>query len=136
MKKDFWHRIYVIIFLLIVLTTPFGIGAISHRKDAQPPQVMNVSFKMNGRPFSLLIPKGSSVYSAMKLAQRAKKISFSGKEFSGLGFFVEEINGIKSDYWKGMYWIYYINGKKANVGISSYIVSSGDAIEWKYGSNQ
>ncbi len=99
-------------------------------------QEIRFSFSVNGARYDVSVPKNSSVYSAMNVLERSEIIHFNGKEFSGLGFFVEEINGVKNDYQKGMYWIYYVNGKKANVGISSYIVSYGDVIEWKYESNQ
>jgi hypothetical protein len=46
---------------------------------------------------------------------------------------VEEIGGLKSDQQNGKYWIYYINGKSAKLGISTQIVKPGDLIEWKYG---
>jgi hypothetical protein len=47
---------------------------------------------------------------------------------SGLGNFIDEINGIKGT--KGRYWIYYINNKKASVGVSKYFVKNGDIIKW------
>ena len=61
------------------------------------------------------------------------EVSFSGKEYSSMGFFVEEINGVKNDNLAGKYWIYYINGQSAQVGISNYIIKPNDLIEWKYG---
>lgn len=54
--------------------------------------------------------------------------SFQGKDFPGLGFFVDEINGIKGE--PGAYWLYYINNKKAETGITNYILKNGDIINW------
>lgn len=55
------------------------------------------------------------------------------KDFGpGLGYMLESINYQPSDSQKKMYWIYYINNKKATVGISTYTVRSHDLITWKY----
>jgi len=79
------------------------------------------------------IAPNSSVYDLMQRLREDKVISFSGREYSGMGFFVEEINGVKNDNLKGRYWIYYINGESAKLGVSNYIVQNNDLIEWKYG---
>lgn len=71
-----------------------------------------------------------SIYDFMKKLQSENKITFSGKYYSGMGEFVEEINGIKNS--DGNYWIYYVNSQKANIGISNYKVNSGDIVSWKY----
>jgi len=51
------------------------------------------------------------------------------KTFSGLGEFVESINGIKPD--SKHFWAFYVNGKSSNVGAGSYTVKDGDKLEWK-----
>ena len=56
--------------------------------------------------------------------------SFKTKEYPGLGYFVEEINGVGGG--QGKYWIYYVNGKEASVGIKDYVVKEGDIISWKH----
>ena len=48
---------------------------------------------------------------------------------SGLGEFVEEINGTKPA--KNEFWAFYVNGKSSNVGASSYFPKDGDSLEWK-----
>lgn len=78
------------------------------------------------------VSAGASVYDLMLSLEEQGKISFKGKNFSGLGFFVEEINGLKNNSQPGYYWIYYVNGKSASVGISNYIIKSNDLIVWKY----
>jgi len=54
------------------------------------------------------------------------------KNYAGLGKFVESINGLKNNPQTGEYWIYYINSKPAQMGISNQVVAPGDVIEWKY----
>ena len=43
-----------------------------------------------------------------------------------MGKLVEEINGLKNSGEKN--WIYYINGKKANIGVSNYKINKGDIV--------
>lgn len=82
--------------------------------------------------YELFLLQGATAYDAMAIAQKEMGFSFQGREFPGLGFFVEEINGARQDPRTGKYWIYSINGKKAEVGISAYIVQANDIISWKY----
>lgn len=90
------------------------------------------TIKINEQPYELSLPEKSTVYDAMQTLIKDKKITVTMKEFSGLGYFVEEINGTKNDNQAGKYWIYYINGQSAKVGISSYILKNNDLITWKF----
>jgi len=60
------------------------------------------------------------------------KIDFKDKTYSGMGKLIEEINGISNG---DKYWIYYVNGQKANIGISNYKIKAGDVVSWKYEKN-
>lgn len=51
------------------------------------------------------------------------------KTFSGVGEFVETINGAKPD--EKHFWAFYVNGKSSNVGADQYQTKSSDTIEWK-----
>ncbi|MBI2123849.1 MAG: DUF4430 domain-containing protein [Candidatus Wildermuthbacteria bacterium] len=84
------------------------------------------------KTYVLSLPEGSSVYDLMVKAQESSSFTFRGQEFPGLGFFIQEINGLEQSPRLGKYWIYYINGKKAEVGISAYTVNNHDIILWKY----
>jgi hypothetical protein len=86
---------------------------------------------VSGAKYEAEVKAGSSVYDLMNLLKSRNKINFSGKNYSELGFFVEEINGIKNDL-AGKNWFYYINGRPAQVGISNYIIKPNDIVEWKY----
>ena len=44
--------------------------------------------------------------------------------------FIDELNGTKNSEDKN--WIYYVNNKKANIGISNYKINQGDIVSWKY----
>ena len=55
---------------------------------------------------------------------------FSGRDFPGLGYFVEEIKGrMNAD---GYYWILRINGTLSELGASQARVQPGDTVEWRY----
>lgn len=45
------------------------------------------------------------------------------------GYFVTSINGVVGNGPK--YWTFYVNGKEASVGASSYITKNSDKITWK-----
>lgn len=71
----------------------------------------------------------SSVYEYMLDLRKNKKIEFIEKNYIGMGKFIEEINGVKNG---NKSWIYYINEKKAEIGISQYKLKNGDKLMWKY----
>ncbi len=91
----------------------------------------NTAIIISGVKYEAAVKPGSSVYDLMNLLSVENKINFSGKDYSGLGFFVEEINGLKNNP-TGANWLYYINGQPAPVGVSYYKIKSDDIIEWKY----
>jgi len=92
------------------------------------PQVLYVGDKK----YEIAIKENSSVYDLMLALKQSGQLDFKGKDSAGLGFFVEEINGIKNNPQANTYWIYYINSKAALVGISNYILKPNDIITWKY----
>jgi len=55
---------------------------------------------------------------------------YSGREFAGLGFFVEEIGGLKNA--NGYYWTLFINNAPSELGASSAEVGPEDIVEWRY----
>lgn len=46
--------------------------------------------------------------------------------------YIVEINGVKEDTSKHIYWMLYYNGKMASEGAATLKVKSGDKVEWKY----
>ena len=79
------------------------------------------------------IEKEISVYEFMERLKQEEKITFKDKTYTGMGKLIEEINGSKNDGNK--YWIYSVNGKKAQVGVSNYKIKAGDVVSWKYEKN-
>ncbi len=76
----------------------------------------------------------STVYNLMQFASADSRQSFlfETKDYGSMGLFIESINGLKNNNQTGEYWIYYVNGESAKIGISNYIVKPGDIIKWSY----
>lgn len=68
----------------------------------------------------------------MKQASAQCHFSYSGKDYASLGWFVDTIAGLSANKKTGQDWIYYVNDKLANVGVSTYHIQPGDTITWKY----
>ncbi|TSC56271.1 MAG: Uncharacterized protein Greene071421_274 [Parcubacteria group bacterium Greene0714_21] len=98
--------------------------------------LLNTTLGFPDAKYEVFVPVGSTVYDLMDKASKQYGFSFSGESFPGMGFFVEEIKGVRQNPGKGLYWIYYINGEKSQVGVSSYILKPYDVISWKYGDEE
>ena len=94
-------------------------------------ELVTVSLVVEEERHEVEVRAGSSVYDVLEAAKE-QWLSFKGREFSGMGFFVEEINGKAESNRQRMYWIYSVNNKKAEVGVSSYIIQPNDVITWTY----
>jgi hypothetical protein len=99
--------------------------------NASAEEKIKATIIIGGAKYEAEIKAGSSVYDLMNLLKIKNKIKFSGKNYQELGFFVEEINGLKNNP-AGENWLYYVNGQPVQVGVSNYKIKNGDTIEWKY----
>ena len=90
--------------------------------------------KVNDTKYVSEINKATSVYDFMNQLKNEGKITFKEKNYSGIGKFIQEINGLKSN--GDNYWIYYINGVEASIGVSNYKINPGDIVSWKYEKNK
>jgi len=86
--------------------------------------------EINGIKYESEILGEISVYDFMTKMQNEGKVIFKEKTYAGMGKFIEEINGIKGD--GKNFWIYYVNDKKAEIGVSEYKIKLNDIITWKY----
>ena len=134
--KNHNKKIYFILltasFLVIFFAIPYfiketsnpAISPISKEKNTNSVTVSAGNIKIN-LSFSL----NTSLYNILEKAKKNNKIDFNGKNYPGLGFFVTDVGTLHSGDGKNL--LYYINGKEAKVGVSSYILNDGDIIEWK-----
>jgi len=94
---------------------------------------VHIKMEIGSNTYALAVPDNTTAYEAMKKLSSENDVAINFKQFSGLGYFVDEINGQKTDSASGKYWIYYINNQPSQVGISKYILKNNDLITWKYG---
>lgn len=100
------------------------------KKIIVPADDKKASLEINSAKYESAIKSQTNVYDFMQKLQNEGKINFKDKTYVGMGKFIEEINGVRSNGDK--YWIYYVNGKKAEVGVSDYKLNPGDVVSWKY----
>jgi hypothetical protein len=84
---------------------------------------------INGTKYGTQIAAPISAYNLMTQLQNENKITFQSKNYNGMGEFIEEINGVKNG---SKNWMYYVNGVKADIGVSNYKINPGDVVSWKY----
>ena len=103
-----------------------------NKAEAESKDKIKVVIYIGGKNIEFFVPDGSTVYDAMVLlsASQTADFSFKAKAYPGIGYFIEEINGIKNT--GGKYWTLYVNGKYATVGASDYKLLAGDKVEWEY----
>ncbi|NVO03960.1 MAG: DUF4430 domain-containing protein [Bacteroidetes bacterium] len=141
-KKN--RKILIIIILSGILITVFyqivarplseGQGDFkSIKKDIVQEKNIQVSLSVQNKKYNTEIKEGSTVFEVMHKIKTESKppdiFDFKYKEYPSLGIFMDEINGLSGSL--GKYWIYYVNGKEASVGVSKNIIKNGDIISWQ-----
>lgn len=104
---------------------------VENKTDNNDKSTESIKIEVGDKSYSIKVEKGSTVYDAMKKLSEDKKFSFvfHTKEYSSMGNFVDSINGVPGT--PGKYWLYYLNGKKASMGVSKNKIKSGDVVTWK-----
>lgn len=88
-----------------------------------------ITISAGDKTISQIFEKGQSLYDVLIQASKNSQLVFSGKEYPGLGFFVTDIGNLHAGGGKNLQ--YYINGKYASLGVSSYVPVDSDVIVWK-----
>ncbi|WP_339189603.1 S-layer homology domain-containing protein [Paenibacillus sp. FSL P2-0121] len=83
------------------------------------------------------LQSGDTVWSVLKRVLDSRGIDYRDSWNSDFGsVYVESIAGDgEFDHGSGSGWMYNVNGKYPNYGASSYDLSSGDRIQWRYTTN-
>ncbi|PIR83147.1 hypothetical protein COU19_01960 [Candidatus Kaiserbacteria bacterium CG10_big_fil_rev_8_21_14_0_10_56_12] len=90
----------------------------------------NATFSVGSTTHPIFVHAGETVLEAMNDLSASGRITYSGRDYPGLGLFVDTINGTKNG--GGRYWVYYVNDISASAGISTTVLQPGDAVVWKY----
>lgn len=117
----------LIAFSLLVFVQP--------KPDDQEPILSTeavIDLRVENERIPTSLPEGANGYQLLIAARdQHTNFSFSGSD-SEYGFFVEEINGTTNDASSNTYWSLYINDELSMVGISEYIPTETDVIDWRY----
>lgn len=76
---------------------------------------------------TVTVPEKSTVLEALIISVRVRTSPKYGMEY-----FVEEIQGISSDFERDRGWHFEVNGYRSNVPAERYLLKSGDWIKWLY----
>jgi len=113
------------------ITPSFRVSVSTTTKISQlPEKKIQISLVAGEKSYTDSVPSGSTIYDAMNILASTTDFSFKSTFYPGLGYFIEEINGVKNS--GGQYWTLYVNNLYSNVGAAAYNVAQGDIIEWKY----
>lgn len=134
------NKIFIIFGILIILLFVFFLipkeSKVTNRQDLFIKQILSVEnvkkaiLEIDDIKYESEISSPISVSDFMEKLKSEGKINFKEKNYAGMGKFINEINGIKNSGEKN--WIYYVNGQKANIGVSNYKINPGDVVSWKY----
>jgi hypothetical protein len=108
---------------------------VTNERDTQPVEQYTAVVTVQGTggttTYNVSVPVGATVSDLMVLA-RKQGLSYTTKQFGGLGAYVNSINGLSEDTNAGMYWVYRVNNVKATAGISTKTLNRGDSLQWRY----
>lgn len=93
--------------------------------DNKIPITLVINYGTFNHTYDLMVNQSSVLFDVL-----AENVNMSYTEDPTYGAFITAINGVESA--GGKYWMYYVNGELAQVGVSSYIVQSNDVIEFRY----
>lgn len=99
-------------------------------KPQSAEKLIPITFVFKNASYSVNVKEYTTGYEAMQKLASTTAFTFKATYNSGLGYFIDEINGVPNT--SRTFWIYYVNGKEATVGISMYIMKPGDSINWRY----
>jgi len=97
-----------------------------------PEESLSIKMIVGDKTYETHIAPDKTVYDLMQKLATTQDLQFSAKDYPALGKYVEEISGMKENKQKGIYWLLFVNGQSASVGISNRIIQSNDIISWKY----
>lgn len=113
--------------LLAVSTVAFlaaGCSSKAPSAESQPP-ASSISPRGSGQE-TVISYRGQDGKTALVILK--ENYQAETKQFSGVGEFVESINGIKPD--SAHFWKFFINGEAAKLGAGSFVTKNSDVLEW------
>lgn len=111
----------LVVLAAIIIVVLVGLGVYVQNKNSSDVQTVTNSHHQ----ITQISYNGENGVNAYVLLNRYAKVQ--AKHYS-FGYFVTSINGVAGNGPK--YWTFYVNGKEASVGASSYITKNTDKITW------
>jgi len=102
-------------------------GCVSQPKPGanQIPIKLIINFSGYSQEFDVNVSENSSAFDALK-----KVILVDYTDYPGAGLFINKMGNVSNS--KDRYWMFYVNGTLANVGVSSYVINQSVVIEMRY----
>ncbi|MBA62611.1 MAG: hypothetical protein CMJ76_09625 [Planctomycetaceae bacterium] len=121
------------IFLLCCL---FFVSLLNHSQTtAANQQSVTLQFEY-GNGFSkqyksIPITQGDTILDVMKAMQKHPQRILFKTRGTGKLTFIYEIDMISNEG-RGKNWIFYVNGRRATIGVGAYKIKANDQVMWKY----
>jgi len=90
----------------------------------QIPVKLIINYSDHVQTFDVAVPENTSAFDLLK------QYALLDYTTSAFGAFINSINNVSNAGDK--YWMFYINGKQAEVGVSSYFINDSVIIEMRY----
>jgi hypothetical protein len=133
-RQEKTKKLILVIFLILVCSVLIRIYQTPSKEKnfydkSENLLIETATLQINDKKYESKISDSTNIYDFMNQLKNEGKIDFKEKTYSGMGKFIDEINGLKNGEKN---WIYYVNGQKANIGISNYKLNKGDIVSWRY----
>ncbi len=136
--------------VIIALVVGFGLPRIANEPSSTAPlageqvaQTLSLEFNLENGADEILkfsdveINSGENLFDVLLRVTEQEAVEFSYKDFGGeLGIFIESIDNSSQQESKTKWWQYWVNGEYAQVGVSSYLVTAGDDIVFRFSDDQ
>jgi len=115
-------RSLALVFIFLVLA-----GCVSQPQPGtnQIPVKLIINFSGYSQEFDVNVSENSTAFDALK-----KVILIDYTDYPGAGVFINKIGNLSNS--KDRYWMFYVNGTLAGVGLSSYLINQSVVIEMRY----
>ncbi len=147
-KNKHWILLVLVIIACLIiayaLRSPLSVAPVTETQQTQvetpsaatvtttsetAPTVEHAKLRVGDVENDIVFTQGETLYTALERMNTSGVLHLVVKKYTGLGFFVTEIGSYKQGVGGNL--MYFINGREATVGVASYVLTSGDVIEWK-----
>ena len=130
MEKKYQYLLYILAFMgLFFIAMYLPTNNASEKLSERVSIELKVDFPgdYNDIQRYLVVNKGITAFEVLDQNEEVKYT-----DFPGVGYYVTSINDIEEDLDKQTFWMFYVNGKQAEVGASSYVIDTPTTIEFRY----